>query len=190
MNHIATLTAAAALFITPALAAPTDFEFDKSHTNISFSIDHFGFSKTDGRFAQWDGTLVIDQENPANSEVAVVIKTDSLDTFFPDRDTHLKSPDFFNVQQFPEITFNSTDVEKTGDETLKITGDLTILGVTKPAILDVKVTKIGESPITKKLTVGFDASTTIKRSEFGMNTFAPAIGDEVTVRIHSETTKK
>ncbi len=190
MKRLAVFAAAATLFIAPALAAPTEFEFDKSHTNISFTIDHFGFSKTDGRFAEWDGTLVIDQENPENSEVSVVIKTDSLDTFFPDRDTHLKSPDFFNVQQFPEITFSSTNVEKTGDDTLEVTGDLTILGVTKPAVLDIKVTKIGESPITKKMTAGFDASTTIKRSEFGMTTFVPAIGDEVTVQIHSETTKK
>lgn len=190
MKFLATAAAAAVLFISPALSAPTDFEIDKSHTNISFSIDHFGFSTTQGRFADWEGTLVIDQEAPENSKVSVVVKTESLDTFYPDRDKHLKSADFFNVATFPEITFNSTGVEKTGDGTLEVAGDLTILGVTKPTVLNVKVTKIGESPITKKITAGFDASTVIKRSDFGMTTFAPAIGDEVTIQIHSEAAKK
>ena len=172
-----------------AVAEPTEYAFDKSHANLSFSYDHLGFSTTDGRFGDWDGKLIIDQENPANSSVEFVIDVASLDTFFAERDKHFLSADFFDVEKFPKATFKSTKVEKTGDNTLKVTGDLTIKDITKPVTLDVDVTKLGEHPMAKKPAAGFAVTATVKRSDFGMGMLVPYVGDDVTVVFHGESLK-
>ena len=185
-----TALALSGAFATAAFAEPVDFAFDKTHANITFTINHLGFSTAHGRFNTFDGALTIDEEDPANSAVTVTIATDSLDTFYDKRNEHLKSKDFFNVAEYPEMTFKSTSVEKTGDDMLKMTGDLTMLGVTKPVILDVAVPKLADSPMTGVQTVGFHATGTIKRSEWGMTTFVPAVSDEVDIVIDLEATKK
>ncbi|MGY4748753.1 YceI family protein [Pannonibacter sp. Q-1] len=186
MIRLAASALALGLLTAPVLAAPVAYEFDKSHSNLSFSYNHLGYSTTDGRFGTWDAKLMIDADQPANSSIEMTIDTNSLDTFWADRDTHFKSADFFDVAQFPEATFKSTKVTKTGEQTLQIEGDLTIKGITKPATLDVTVTAMGEHPMEKKPWVGFAATTTIKRSDFGMDMYTPYVGDDVSIVLHAE----
>ncbi|MBD1546680.1 YceI family protein [Roseibium aggregatum] len=170
-----------------AVAEPTEYAFDKSHANLSFSYNHLGFSTTEGRFGNWDGKLIIDQENPSNSSIRFVIDVASLDTFFADRDKHFLSADFFDVEKFPQATFTSTKVEKVGDNKLKVTGDLTIKDITKPVTLDVDVTALGEHPMAKKPGAGFAVTATVKRSDYGMDMYVPYVGDDVTVTFHGES---
>ncbi|MEL7527628.1 MAG: YceI family protein [Pseudomonadota bacterium] len=187
MIRLAASALALSLLAAPALAEPVAYDFDKSHANLSFTYNHLGYSTTDGRFGDWDGTLLIDKDTPANSSVEFTINIDSLDTFWADRDTHLKSPDFFDAAQFPQATFKSTKVEQTGENQLDVTGDLTLRGITKPVTLTVDVLALGEHPMAKKPAAGFAVTTVLKRSDFGMDKFVPYVGDEVTVTFHAET---
>ncbi len=172
-----------------ATAAPADYTLDPSHTSVVFVINHLGFSNVYGRFDEVAGTLRFDPEALAAASVTATIKTGSLDTNHAKREEHLKSPDFFNAAAFPEMTFTSTGIEKTGDRTGKVTGTLTLLGVSKPVVLDVTFNKAGVSPITKKETAGFSARGSLKRSDFGMTTFLPAIADRVDIMIETEAVK-
>lgn len=171
--------------VAPAGAAEP-FTFDKSHTQVYFEVDHFGFSTTRGLFREMDGTLVLDRTTPANSKVELTIKTASVDTQWGLRDEHLRSKDFLDTAAHPTMTFTSTRVIPTGEGTAKVEGQLTLLGVTQPVVLDVRLNKLAPSPITNKLTAGFTAETVVKRTLWGMQTYAPAIGDEVRVRIDAE----
>lgn len=192
MRRALYLASAAALSLAlaaPALAAE-DYVFDKSHTQILFEYDHLGNSITQGSFAEWDGTLAVDTENPAASRLEVTIQAASIDTGFADRDTHFASGDFFDVAAFPVATFVSTAVEQTGEDRLQVSGDLTIRGTTQPVILDVVVNNLAPNPMSNQLTLGFTATTTISRTAFGLGMFAPAIGDEVSVRISGEAIRK
>jgi polyisoprenoid-binding protein YceI len=180
---------AAAFLMMPvegALAAVEKYTFEKPHTQILFSVNHLGFSNSTGRFNDFDGQMIIDRENPANSSVNVTIKTDSIDMSHEAWEDHLKNADFFNVEKFPEMTFESTNVEITGENTANVTGDLTILGVTKPVVLAVTHNKSGKHPMKNVDWVGFSATTTIKRSDFGMNYGLPNVSDEVDIRIEVE----
>ncbi len=187
MIRLAASAFALSILAGAAVAEPVAFDFDKSHSNLSFTYDHLGYSTTDGRFGDWDGTLLIDKETPANSSIEFTIQIGSLDTFWADRDKHLLSADFFDAEKFPEATFKSTSVEQTGEKQLEVAGDLTIKGITKPAILPVDVKAMGEHPLAKKESVGFAVNTVIKRSDFGMDKFVPYVGDEVTITFHTET---
>lgn len=187
MIRLTTSALALSLLAGAAYAEPVAFDFDKSHSNLSFSYNHLGYSTTDGRFGDWNGTLLIDKEKPENSSVEFTVQIGSLDTFWADRDTHLKSPDFFDAAQFPEANFKSTKVTQTGEKQLEVTGDLTLHGVTKPVTLTVDVTAMGEHPMAKKEAIGFAVSTVIKRSEFGMDKFVPYVSDDVTITFHTET---
>lgn len=187
MIRLAASALALSLLAAPAIAEPVAYDFDKSHANLSFTYNHLGYSTTDGRFGDWDGTLLIDKDTPANSSIEFTINIDSLDTFWADRDTHLKSPDFFDAAKFPQATFKSTTVEQTGENQLDVTGDLTLRGITKPVTLTVDVLALGDHPMAKKPAAGFAVSTVIKRSDFGMDKFVPYVGDEVTVTFHAET---
>jgi polyisoprenoid-binding protein YceI len=176
----------ALLAAAPAAAQPAAFQFDKSHTQIYFSIDHFGFSATHGLFREFDGALVLDEARPESSRVTFTIQAASIDTQFAQRDTHIRSADFLDTARFPTIGFVSTRVEPTGEGTARVHGDLTIKGVTRPAVLNVKLNKLAPSPITQQPTAGFTAETVIRRTEWGISTYAPAIGDEIRVRIDAE----
>jgi len=187
MIRLAASALALSLLAAPAIAEPVAYDFDKSHANLSFTYNHLGYSTTDGRFGDWDGTLLIDKDTPANSSVEFTINIDSLDTFWADRDTHLKSPDFFDAAKFPQATFKSTKVEQTGENQLDVTGDLTLRGITKPVTLTVDVLALGDHPMAKKPAAGFAVTTVLKRSDFGMDKFVPYVGDEVTVTFHTET---
>jgi polyisoprenoid-binding protein YceI len=178
----------AASFASPALAAET-YEFDLNHTVIEFGWNHFGYSNPTARFDTFTGNFQIDTADLTKSTVDVTIPIASLDTDITKLDDHLKSPDFFDAAKFPDATFKSTKVEKAGENALKVSGDLTIHGVTKPVVLDVTVNKIAEHPMSKTPTAGFDARVTVKRSDFGMSNYVPAVSDEVQIRITTETHK-
>ncbi len=180
--------ATASLLASAAVAEPVTYDVDMSHANLAFDYDHLGYSTTDGRFGTWKPTLIIDEEKPSNSKVNVEIDVNSLNTFWAARDEHLKSPDFFDVKQFPTATFNSTSVKQLGEKQLEVTGDLTIRGITKQTVLLVDVNKIAEHPMAKKKAVGLNATTTLKRSDFGMSMAVPYVSDEVNINISFEAT--
>lgn len=182
-----TLLAAFVFFgIHPAKANIEIYEFDKAHTQILFFVNHLGFSTSQGEFHDYDGSFEFNRSEPEKSKVEVMIKTNSIDMDDEKWDDHMKNKDFFHVKKFPNMTFKSTSIEKTGDKTGKLTGDLTILETTKPVTLDVVFNKAGKHPFNQKYVAGFSAKTKIKRSDFRMNYGLPMIGDEVNIMIEVE----
>ena len=178
----------AIFFCTFSAHATEIYKFDTNHTSINWSANHFGFSSPSGKFTDVDGTLTLDEASPQNSLVEIIIKTDSISTGNSKFDEHLKSPDFFYTEKFPTAKFVSTSVTPFGKTSAKVQGNLTLLGITKPVTLNVKVNKIGLNPINQKKTAGFSATTSIKRSQFGMEFGLPGISDEVKIAIESELT--
>lgn len=175
------------LFAAPAMAEPQTYTFDKLHTQIHFRVDHMGFSHSVGKFLGFDGSFTFDEAAPEGSTVNVSIDTKSINMDDAKWEEHLKGKDFFNVEQFPAMTFKSTKLDVTrADKKAVLTGDLTLLGVTKPVTLDVTFNKCGEHPMSKLPTCGFDAATTIKRSEWGMGYGVPMVGDDVAISITVE----
>ncbi len=183
-----------ALLTAVALSAPAyaaePYAFDPSHTSISYSIDHMGLSVMHGTFRKFDGSLLLDVADLAKSSVAVKIDAASIDTGVVKLDDHLRAADFFNVAEFPQISFTSTKVEPNGDNRFKLTGDLTLHGVTKSVTLDASMRTIPSHPFMKVPAAGFVATGEIKRSEFGITTYPGAIGEVVSIRIDTEATQK
>jgi polyisoprenoid-binding protein YceI len=188
--RIRLLSAAAllSLAIAPAFAAPVTYTLDPTHTNVVAQWNHFGFSNPFANFGDVEGTLVYDAANPAASSVQVTLPLAGLDGFSDKFDEHLRSADFFDAAKYPDATFKSTRVEAAGTDKLKVTGDLTIKDVTRPVVLDVTLNKAGEHPMKKVPAIGFDATATISRTEFGVGAFVPNVGDAVTLRITTEAT--
>jgi polyisoprenoid-binding protein YceI len=181
------LTLAAALLLAgTAFAAPVSYKIDPNHTNVVAGWNHFGFSHPTASFNKVDGVIVYDAANVGKSSVKVTIPLSGLDTGVADLDEHLRSGDFFDAEKYPTITFSSTRTEAAGENKLRVSGDLTVHGVTKPVVLDVTLNKSGEHPLGKRAAIGFDASTTIKRSEFNVAKFVPNVSDEITIRITTE----
>jgi len=182
-----TLLAAALLALAaPAFAAPVSYKLDPAHTNVLAQWSHFGFSHPFANFGDVEGTLVYDAEDVAGSSVEVVLPLSGLEAFSAKFNEHLRSADFFDAGNFPTASFKSTRVEAAGEGKLKVTGDLTIKDNTHPVVLDVTLNKSADHPMMKVPTIGFDATTTIKRSDFGVGAYAPNVGDEVTLRITTE----
>src|ERR1700682_2986482 len=173
--------------VVSANAADT-FKVDAVHSFVMFSVQHLGIANTYGRFNDISGTVVFDKESPAKSSVELSVPIESLDTHNSIRDRSLKSPDFFNAKKFPTMTFKSTKVEGSG-ETLEVSGDLTIRGVTKPLTVDSK--KGGEGKgVFGEMRGGGETRFTIKRSDFGMTFQQGAVGDEVNIILSLEGVKK
>lgn len=171
------LILAATLATAPLAAFAAPWNIDKSHAVITFSVNHLGFSETRGVFEKYDATIDFDPENVEATQVEVVIDAASVNTFWPKRDDHIRNPDFFDTAQHPTITFKSTKVTKTGDDTATLDGEVTMLGVTKPVTFAAKLVKMGPHPFRPELMVaGMQITGEIDRTEFGMNKFAPAIG--------------
>lgn len=188
MKHLlakALIYSAVAFPAFSAFAAPETYVLDPKHTNITWHADHFGFSSPSGKFVESEGVLILDEENPQNSTVKVMIKPASVLTGLKDFDKHLRSEDFLDVENFPKATFVSDKVEVTGEDAAKVHGTLTLLGVAKPVVLDVRLNKIGEDRDGVK-TAGFSAATTIQRSDFGMDYALPGVSDEVRIDIETE----
>ena len=158
------------------------YTVDPGHTQVLFAYDHMGFTNNMGIFAQPTGTLTLDKANPAASKVSIEMPIAGLKTGIPALDEHLLKADFFNEPQFKTATFTSTAVKVEGT-TATITGNLTIKGVTKPVTLDAEFYGAGANPMNKKENVGFIATGTIKRSDFGMGGYVPVVGDAVELKI-------
>jgi polyisoprenoid-binding protein YceI len=174
---------------TTAFAAPEKYTLDASHSQILFNYNHLGYSTTWGMFSGFEGEIMFDQEDPANSSVSVSMPVKSMFTGWEGRFNHFMSDDFFGATDDEMVSFTSTAIEVTGDDTAKITGDLTLNGVTKSVVLDAKLNKVGEHPMAKKPWAGFDATTTLVRSEYELGQFAPFVSDEVEVQISVEAMK-
>lgn len=180
---------ALALSAAPALAAPESYVLDASHSQVVFSYNHLGFSTTYGMFSGFEGDVIFDPENPAESSVSVSMPLSSMITGWEERFGHFMSPDFFGAKGDELVTFNSTVIEVTGESSALITGDLTLNGVTKPVVLDAKLNQAGTHPMAQKPWAGFDATATMLRSDFNVGAFAPYVSDEVTLQISIEAMK-
>lgn len=185
----------AGAFAVPASAADS-YAVDPYHSYVHFEVEHLGMSRMRGRFDKVTGKFALDQAAKTGS-VEITIQTASLTTGDNDkgsrprsRDDHLRSPDFFNVAEFPTMTFKSTKVVFKGDVPATIEGNVTLLGVTKPVTLTVENWKCGPNVMSKKEMCGANASATMKRSDFGMKYAVPAVGDEQKLWIEMEGYKE
>lgn len=189
MIRLAPLALAAAMAATPALAAPETYVLDSSHSQIVFSYNHLGYSTSWGMFSGFEGQIAFDQADPAASSVTVSFPVKTMLTGWQARFDHFMSADFFDAAEDEMVSFTSTGIEVTGETTAKITGDLTLNGVTKSVVLDAVMNAAGEHPMEKKPWAGFSATTTLLRSDFGIGAFAPYVSDEVQVQISVEAMK-
>lgn len=183
--NIRSIALALLLAAGSAHAAPAHYTLDPGHTQVHLSWSHFGFSHPAGRFDRFTGDFQFDPADPTRSRVTVTIPVDSLDTGVAKLDEHLKGPEFFDVARYPDAVFRSTRVERAGDHALKVTGDLTLHGVTRPVVLAVTINKIGEHPMGGAA-AGFDATTTISRSAFGIDRYVPNVSDAIALAITVE----
>jgi polyisoprenoid-binding protein YceI len=177
---------AAALLLASAPLYATTYTLESDYTQGVFRWNHLGFSSPAAQFAQGAGTLDFDQADPTKSSVSVSIPLGSLYTGVAALDDDFRSTDFFDTARFPTATFKSTKVEKLAADQLRVTGDLNLHGVTKPVILDVMVVKVGTNPRSNLPTIGFDAKTSLKRSDFGLGKYVPQVGDEIQMHIISQ----
>jgi polyisoprenoid-binding protein YceI len=184
-----------ALVATPVMAqAPANvpsgtYSVDTGHTQVLFTVMHLGISEYTGQFTQPTGSLTLDTAKPDNSKVEVTFPIDKVSTTVPALDAHLKKAEFFDAEKFPEGKFVSTKVTVKGTSAT-IVGNLTLKGVTKPVTLQAKFTGGGPHPMSKKANVGFSATTTIKRSEFGVNYGIPMVSDDVKIVINAAFEQK
>jgi polyisoprenoid-binding protein YceI len=184
-----TAIATIATFVAVSQSTAADYKIDPSHTHVLFLVDHLGFSKMIGLFTDVSGTIGFDAGNPVDSKLSVKIKTGSLQTQFAPRDADLKGADWFNVNEFPEMSFVGKSFVKNSEKAGTITGDLTMLGITKPVTLEVSFNKAGIRAADKADTVGFSAHGELKRTDFGLKTFVPYIGDKIDLMIETEATR-
>lgn len=169
-----------------ALAAPVQYKIDPTHTATIFSWDHLGFSTPSGNFTNIQGVINVDNEKPANSFVDVTIPVSSVNTSVTALDKEFQEEAWFNAAKYPNITFKSTKVETQDRKHFKITGDLTVKGITKPVVLDAVLNKQAEHPMAKLPAIGFNATTSFSRSDFGIANYVPNVGDKITVNITTE----
>ncbi|WP_043539025.1 YceI family protein [Salinarimonas rosea] len=182
---LAGATLAAALLAAPAAQAET-YVLDSSHSQILFSYDHLGYSTTWGMFSGFEGRIEFVQDDPAASSVEVSFPVRSMFTGWEGRFEHFMTEDFFGADEDEMVSFVSTGIEVTGESTALITGDLTLNGVTKSVVLDATLNAAGMHPMENKPWAGFDATTTLVRSDYALGMFAPFVSDEVEVRISIE----
>ncbi len=186
----------AALLIFPARAHSEQWTIDTPHSNAQFSVRHMMISNVKGAFTKVTGTVDLDEQDITRSKVEATIDATTIDTREPKRDAHLKSPDFFDVAKYPTITFKSTSVSRGADGRLKVAGDLTMHGVTKPVVLDVDPLSAPLKDRSGTLHVGTSATTHVNRKDFGMNFNAlldgggMVVGEDITINIDVEIYRK
>lgn len=163
-----------------------EYTLDSSHGYITFTYNHLGFSNPRVGFNSFDTRLNLDSSNPEASTVEVTIDATSIDSRVAEFNEHLNGSDFFNTAEFPTITFKSTKVVATGANSFDVTGDLTILGTTKPVTLTTTINGAGNHPMRNVPTVGVSASTKLMRSDWGLDAYVPAVSDEVELSIEVE----
>ncbi|MGB0901226.1 YceI family protein [Halocynthiibacter sp.] len=179
----------AATMLTAATAASAEavkYDLDASHSQILFSYNHLGFSTTWGMFSGFEGEIMFDEADPSASSVSVSMPLASMFTGWEARFAHFMAEDFFNAQGDEIVSFTSTGIELTGETTANITGDLTLNGVTKSVVLDAVLNQAATNPMAQKPWLGFDATATVLRSDFGVGNFAPHVSDEVAIQISIE----
>ena len=173
----------------------TTYTIDYTHSDVNFSVRHMVFAKVRGHFTKWTADLAYDAANPAASSLNVTIDASSIDTREAQRDGHLKSPDFLDVEKYPQITYRSTKVEKAGDKKFVVTGDLTIHGVSKPVKLDVEELGGGKDP-WGNTRVAFSAKARVDRGDFGLKwnqaleTGGVLVGEHIDIEIDVEAITK
>jgi polyisoprenoid-binding protein YceI len=178
---------AVAFAVASAPAFATTYTLDPNHTQVQFVWNHFGFTNLTAQFGKVEGTLEFDAADPTKSSVTATIAMDSINSNVKKLDGELVGADYFDAAKYPTATFKSTRVVKgTLPDHLKVTGDLSLHGVTKSVTLDVAVVKVGDHPIRKAPAAGFGATTTLKRSDFGITKYVPAVADDVKINIVSE----
>lgn len=177
------------LLAGPAAAEP--FALDKSHAHVTFSVSHLGFSDTQGAFREFDAEIDFDPDDLAAASVAFTIQAASVDTFWGPRDEHIRSGDFLDVANHPEITFVSREVRPTSDTTAEVVGDVTLRGVTREEVFEVTLNRIGPSPFNADVTIaGFSVTGTLDRRDYGITFGAPAIGAEIPIRLELEASPR
>jgi polyisoprenoid-binding protein YceI len=173
----------------------TSWKIDGAHSAVEFVVKHMMVSRTKGRFTTFDGTIELDEQNLANSSVAVEIDVTSIDTHDEKRDEHLRSADFFDAENHPTITFVSTEILPRGGDKFQIVGDLTIRGITQKVVIDAEKIGINTSPWGQQV-VGFEASTGVSRKEFGLTwnvaleTGGFLVGDSIKINLGVEAIKQ
>ena len=184
------LARAACLVLVAAPLYATTYTLEPDYTQGVFRWNHLGFSSPAAQFAQGQGTLEFDPASPTHAAVKVTIPLSTLNTGVPALDDEFRSNEFFDTARFPNATFTSTRVEQAGtarlahgSSGLKVTGDLNLHGVTRSVTLDVTLVRIGTNPRSGLPTIGFDATTTLKRSEFGLGEYVPQVGDEIQMHV-------
>ncbi|HEU4991825.1 MAG TPA: YceI family protein [Luteimonas sp.] len=185
---VAALLAAAlpAMAGVPARATGVTYRIDPNHTVVLATWSHFGYSNPSANFGGATGTITYDAAAPEKSSVEVVLPMSGLDTFVPRLDEHLKTADFFDAAQYPQATFRSTSVKALGEGRLEVTGTLELHGVQKPVVLEAKLNKVADGDGSRPGKIGFDATATLKRSDFGITRMIPMVADEVALRITTE----
>jgi polyisoprenoid-binding protein YceI len=188
MKSAAPAIAALTLAVAAPVLAQTDvqsgtYKVEPAHTEVLFGVMHLGFTTYHGVFSGASGSLVLDSTNPAASKLDVSVPTASVWTPSDKLTEELKGPQWLDAAKYPAMTFRSTSVTPTGATTADVAGELTLHGVTKPVVLKAKFNKAGPNPLTKAYTTGFEVSGVIKRSDFGVSTYVPMVGDDVDLTI-------
>ncbi|RAI45883.1 YceI family protein [Rhodoplanes roseus] len=168
--------------VDPSRVAAGSYKVDPDHTQVVFTANHFGFSNYCGMIGAVTGTMTLDPKQPEAARLVIELPLGSAITTSKALDEHLQKADFFETDKFPTATFRSTRIEVAGDRA-EITGDLTLRGVTKPVVLAARFTGAGVNPMNKAATVGFEATASVKRSEFGIKFALPMVADRVDLRI-------
>lgn len=178
--------------LSTSIFAQTTWTADKAHSQVSFAIDHLGISEVEGLFRDFEATIIASEEDFSNAKYNVTINTNSVDTGIEMRDNHLKNADFFEVEKYPTMTFESTSTEKVSEGKFKVTGDLTFHGVTKPVTLDVWHRGTIQHPQSGEPVAGFQITGTVNRSDFnvGAGFPEPALSDEVKIKVDAEFKKQ
>lgn len=179
-------TAHAQMTKAPAEVKAGAYKLDASHSKVTWAVTHFGFSSYVGQFPDVNGTLKLDPKDLSVVDLQVTIDTTKIGTLNATLDKNLKAPGFLDTVKFPTASFKATKVTRTGDMTADILGNLTLKDVTKPVTLKAVFNQAGPNPLDKIYSLGFAATTSIKRSEFGVSAYVPAIGDNVTLTIDVE----
>ncbi|MFT8687385.1 MAG: YceI family protein [Novacetimonas hansenii] len=183
-------TASAQVVTSAAQAQSGTYDVEPGHTQVGFSVLHFGFTNYLGIFSNVSGTLILDPKNPTTSKLSVTIPVDSVQTTSSKLNDELKGTQWFDAAKFPNATFESTSIHVTGRNDALVTGNLTLHGVTKPETLKVHFIGAGINALDKKYTTGFEATGTLKRSDFGVKMYVPYVSDEVQLRINGAFEKQ
>lgn len=175
----------------PAAAEPEEFVLDPEHTSITFFVQHLGYADLAGMFLESSGSFRFDEDTRQLANLRIVVETASVFTNHERRDGHLRSADFLNVEEFPEMVFVGRSIEPTGERSARLTGELTLLGVTRPLTLEVRLNKAGRYPfLDEHYAIGIDARGTLRRSEFGMTYGGDWVGDEIRLVIGFEAIRR